>query len=203
MTTTDINPGQQPGLHPGLRTGGRYERRQDWDDASGTGGFRGFLARSEAWLDERGRFAWIGAMVLGFVFAWPVGLFLLFYIIWSNRMFSCNKSARWARSSGRGMMANARAATRPSGNATFDAYKAATLRRLEDEQGSFEAFLGRLREAKDKAEFDQFMDDRAEAARSTGSEATSEAEREADEARDEAAARRASDWNDGPMRPAR
>ena len=53
------------------------------------------------------------------------------------------------------------AATRPSGNAAFDAYKADTLQRLEDEQANFEAFLERLREAKDKAEFDQFMDDRA------------------------------------------
>ena len=41
------------------------------------------------------------------------------------------------------------------------AYKADTLRRLEEEQGNFEAFLERLREAKDKAEFDQFMNDRA------------------------------------------
>ena len=51
--------------------------------------------------------------------------------------------------------------TASSGNAAFDAYKAETLRRLEDEQTNFEAFLARLRDAKDKAEFDQFMDDRA------------------------------------------
>jgi hypothetical protein len=50
---------------------------------------------------------------------------------------------------------------RPSGNSAFDAYKTETLRRLEEEQHSFEAFLERLREAKDKAEFDQFMNDRA------------------------------------------
>lgn len=54
-----------------------------------------------------------------------------------------------------------RAAMRPSGNSAFDAYKAETLRRLEDEQHNFEEFLKRLREAKDKAEFDQFMEDRA------------------------------------------
>lgn len=52
------------------------------------------------------------------------------------------------------------AAMKPSGNMAFDAYKAETLRRLEEEQGAFEDFLKRLREAKDKAEFDQFMDDR-------------------------------------------
>jgi hypothetical protein len=54
---------------------------------------------------------------------------------------------------------------RSSGNSAFDAYKAETLRRLEDEQEAFEAFLQRLREAKDKTEFDAFMDDRAKAAR--------------------------------------
>ena len=41
--------------------------------------------------------------------------------------------------------------------------KEETLRRLEEEQHNFEAFLERLRDAKDKAEFDQFMDERAEA----------------------------------------
>ena len=50
---------------------------------------------------------------------------------------------------------------RSTGNSAFDAYKADTLRRLEQEQDKFEAFLERLRDAKDKAEFDQFMDERA------------------------------------------
>ena len=54
-----------------------------------------------------------------------------------------------------------------SGNTAFDAYKAETLRRLMSEQEAFEAFLERLRAAKDKSEFDQFMDDRAEAARNS------------------------------------
>jgi hypothetical protein len=44
-----------------------------------------------------------------------------------------------------------------SGNHAFDEYRAETLRRLEEEQQEFMAFLERLRHAKDKAEFDQFM----------------------------------------------
>ncbi len=48
----------------------------------------------------------------------------------------------------------------PSGNHAFDEYRAETLRRLEDEQREFMAFLERLRHAKDKAEFDQFMAER-------------------------------------------
>ena len=39
----------------------------------------------------------------------------------------------------------------------FDAYREETLKRLEDEHSQFLDFLRKLREAKDKAEFDQFM----------------------------------------------
>jgi hypothetical protein len=44
-----------------------------------------------------------------------------------------------------------------SGNQAFDKYRTETLRRLEDERREFQDFLRRLRQAKDKAEFDQFM----------------------------------------------
>ena len=45
-------------------------------------------------------------------------------------------------------------------NRAFDDYRAETLRRLEDEQREFKEFLKRLRVAKDRAEFDQFINDR-------------------------------------------
>lgn len=54
---------------------------------------------------------------------------------------------------------------RGSGNASFDAYRQDVLVRLEQEQDSFDRFLGRLRDAKDQSEFDRFMDERADAAR--------------------------------------
>ncbi len=54
---------------------------------------------------------------------------------------------------------------RTSGNQAFDEYRAATLRRLEEEHRNFREFLSRLQMAKDKAEYDQFM-----AARRTQSE---------------------------------
>ena len=116
---------------------------------------------AENWLDQRGKGAWIAAMVLGFVLFWPLGLAILAYMIWSKRMFgSCaNRRNRWNHRNG-----DARSAAygfRSSGNTAFDAYKAETLRRLEEEQEAFQSFLDRLREAKDKAEFDQFMADRA------------------------------------------
>ncbi|MCG3266364.1 DUF2852 domain-containing protein [Yoonia sp. I 8.24] len=116
----------------------------------------GFFARAEAWLDERGKGAWIAAMVLGFIFVWPVGLALLAYMIWSKRMFNKSCSHKSHRTHRRHMR-------HTSGNTAFDAYKQETLRRLEDEQDNFEAFLKRLRDSKDKAEFDQFMNERADA----------------------------------------
>lgn len=56
-------------------------------------------------------------------------------------------------------------AQKSSGNASFDAYRKDMIDRLEMEQENFENFLSRLRDAKDKTEFDEFMDERAHAAR--------------------------------------
>ncbi|MGD1923907.1 MAG: DUF2852 domain-containing protein [Paracoccaceae bacterium] len=108
-----------------------------------------WLTDAEAKLDEWGRGAWIATMVLAFILAWPLGLIILGYMIWSGRM-SCSKTKKsfW------------RKGTRQTGNTAFDEYRDETLRRLEDEQSAFEGFLGRLRAAKDKAEFDQFMTER-------------------------------------------
>lgn len=47
-----------------------------------------------------------------------------------------------------------------SGNRAFDEYREETIKRLEEEANDFKSFLERLRHAKDKAEFDQFMADR-------------------------------------------
>jgi hypothetical protein len=46
----------------------------------------------------------------------------------------------------------------------FDEYRADTFRRREDEQREFQDFVDRLRAARDKAEFDQFMNERRSAA---------------------------------------
>jgi len=110
--------------------------------------------RAETWLDERGKGAWIAAMVLGFILFWPIGLALLAYMIWGKQMFgkSCKTGGRNAMDRGLG---------RPTGNAAFDHYKTETLKRLEDEQSAFQDFLDRLRKAKDQTEFDAFMDERA------------------------------------------
>lgn len=114
-------------------------------------------------LDEMGKPAWIALMVLTFIIAWPVGLALLAYLIWSGRM-GCGSHGRWHGRQER--MERWREGWRrgwgggSSGNAAFDEYRAETLKRLEEEEKEFRDFLDRLRKAKDKAEFDQFMSER-------------------------------------------
>ncbi len=122
-------------------------------------------------LDELPKPAWIALMVVAFILFWPIGLGILAYLIWSGRM-GCSwrhdrrewrerrermhdAAHRWWHGDGR-----AHGAAPSSGNRAFDEYREETLRRLEDEQKEFRDFLDQLRHAKDKAEFDQFMDDR-------------------------------------------
>ncbi len=136
-------------------------------DTARPGGIRTAFRRAEAWLDARGKWAWIAATVLGFIFFWPVGLALLAYMIWGKQMFARSCASRRSHDSWVSR-------TQPTGNHAFDSYKAEALRRLEDEQHAFEAFLQRLRNSKDKTEFDAFMDERARSASApvdTGNEA--------------------------------
>jgi hypothetical protein len=57
-----------------------------------------------------------------------------------------------------------------SGNRAFDDYRTETLKRLEEEQREFRDFLDRLRFAKDKTEFDQFMAERRNRQPDTGAQ---------------------------------
>jgi hypothetical protein len=139
-------------------------------------------------LDELGKPAWIALMVLGFFVWWPLGLVTLAFTLVSGRMaMGCwghsYDSGRWERHMGRWQSKMERMQEkmdrlrsrmeqrgpggpgfwgdpRSSGNRAFDDYRAETLRRLEEEQREFKEFLERLRFAKDRAEFDQFMAER-------------------------------------------
>jgi Protein of unknown function (DUF2852) len=120
-------------------------------------------------LDDIGKPAWIALTVVSFVLFWPLGLVLLGFLIGSGRMacWGHGSTERWQRRMQR-MQRMQTAAERwggggsrtSSGNRAFDEYRAETLRRLEEEQREFMEFLDRLRHAKDKAEFDQFMAER-------------------------------------------
>jgi Protein of unknown function (DUF2852) len=114
-------------------------------------------------IDEFGKPAWIVLMILGFWAWWPLGLVILAFIIGSGRMGCWNHHGvnRWQDKMDRMRSKVDWWGTSPSsGNRAFDDYRADTLRRLEEEQREFKEFLQRLRFAKDRAEFDQFMAER-------------------------------------------
>ncbi len=137
------------------------------------GGSEGAPARGPAWAEDYfalwsiSRPLLIAATITGFIIWWPVGLALLFVAIWNKKvgrfMFGRERAGQgfggcggWAGRKGGWNMRG----SQTSGNQAFDEYRADTLRRLEEEQGEFAQFLDRLRFAKDKAEFDQFMAER-------------------------------------------
>jgi hypothetical protein len=127
-------------------------------------------------IDEFGKLAWIFLMIVGFIVWWPLGLATLGFIIFTGRLGSgpmgCRSYAergeqkmqklQWKMDRMRSrMMGGHRFDFAPSsGNRAFDEYRSETLKRLEDEQQEFKDFLDRLRFAKDKTEFDQFMAER-------------------------------------------
>jgi hypothetical protein len=126
----------------------------------------GLVAR----MDDLGKAGWLGLLVLSFFVFWPAALALLAFLIWSGRMGCWGNSDRFQEKMDRMQAKMDRMREhagrwggwepRSSGNRAFDEYRAETLRRLEEEQKEFKDFLERLRHARDKAEFDQFMADR-------------------------------------------
>jgi hypothetical protein len=114
-------------------------------------------------LDDYGKPAWIAVMIVSFIIFWPIGLAILLYLIWSGRMAFWKDAGRdlagQARRHGCGLYRSFRQPP-STGNRAFDEYRAEALRRLEDEQKEFTDFLERLRKARDKTEFDQFMAER-------------------------------------------
>lgn len=96
------------------------------------------------------------AVIAGFVVWWPLGLSVLAYILWAGPIDTlADDGAKRLREAFR-----AKNSPLGSGNAAFDAYKAETLKRLEAEQAEFAQHLTRLREARDREEFERFMVER-------------------------------------------
>jgi hypothetical protein len=119
-------------------------------------------------LAELGTGAWIALTIIGFILWWPVGLALLALAAGSGRKGYRNVT-RWQEimesiqdtvdRMGKSGSVFWRGPP-SSGNRAFDEYRAETLRRLEEEHRDFKTFLQRLRQSKDKAEFDMFMAER-------------------------------------------
>jgi len=121
-------------------------------------------------LDEFGAVAWLSVAAAVSLIAWPLGLATFAYLAGSGRLYAWRGGrgrtpGTWLNlgvgslSSMQGGKAHSPRMA-PSGNQAFDAYRADAISRLEEEQHEFQAFLQRLRQARDKAEFDAFMADR-------------------------------------------
>lgn len=109
----------------------------------------------------------IAMMIIGFMVFWPLGLAMIAYILWGDRLeeFKSNVNNRtdrfskgWSRDCG-SMRRNAR-----SGNVAFDEWRNAEIERLAEERrnleemrAEFEDHISELRRSKDKREFDEFM----------------------------------------------
>jgi hypothetical protein len=101
---------------------------------------------------------WFALAILGFICWWPLGLAITLYLIWSGNMRCCGFGfEKWRDDAGHRTEDRR---SEPGGNRAFAKYRADTLRRLEEEEREFHEFLSRLRMAKDRAEFEQFMTER-------------------------------------------
>ena len=114
---------------------------------------------------------WVGSILLGLMIWWPIGLAVLAYGYWSGKMKCCHsdRADRADRPRRRGFRmffhTGHKGCCPPrgeesTGNSAFDDYRKETLRRLEEDQREFMEYLERLRRARDRAEFDQFMAER-------------------------------------------
>lgn len=112
--------------------------------------------------------ATIALMVLGFMVFWPLGLAMLAYIIWGDRLDAFKAEVNRATDDFTGAFRKNRPAMRTgSGNAAFDDWRDTELSRLDEERKKldemrreFDQHMRDLRMARDREEFDRFMADR-------------------------------------------
>ncbi|WP_036261208.1 DUF2852 domain-containing protein [Methylocapsa aurea] len=121
------------------------------------------------------------AMVLGFIVYWPIGLGILVWKFWQKKSgyegdiitfgrekWENRSNWGWACGSGRwGAGAHPWRGFSSTGNLAFDDWRAAELARLEEErqklvqaEREFAEFMENLRRARDREEFDRFMNER-------------------------------------------
>ena len=114
--------------------------------------------------------ATIAMMVIGFMIFWPLGLAMLAYILWGDRLDDFKSDVNRATDnmaksfSCRGRSHSRRHSYNRSGNVAFDEWREVEMSRLEEERrkldemrAEFDDYLRELRRAKDADEFDQFM----------------------------------------------
>ena len=111
--------------------------------------------------------ATIALMVIGFMVFWPLGLAMLAYILWGDRLDGFKRDVNRATD---GIFAGCRrhhGYRARTGNVAFDDWREKELERIEEERrkldemrNEFDSYLRELRRAKDQEEFDRFMAER-------------------------------------------
>ena len=113
--------------------------------------------------------ATIALMVVGFMVFWPLGLAMLAYILWGDRLDGFKGDWSNAKESffGGCRRGQHRAYSR-TGNLAFDDWRSKELERLAEERrkldelrDDFDEYARELRRAKDQDEFDRFMAERS------------------------------------------
>ncbi|MDB5614286.1 MAG: hypothetical protein JWQ22_1939 [Devosia sp.] len=120
----------------------------------------------------------IALMVLGFITFPPLGFIVLGYILWGEKFGGSQEKAQAYWNKGRSWVSSNKGKHRnwntqrsygmnTSGNAAFDDYRAEQLKRLDEERARLDAeidafhdYMANLNKAKDREEFDRFMNER-------------------------------------------
>jgi len=113
----------------------------------------------------------IAMMIIGFMIFWPLGLAMLAYIIFGDRLDQFKETVNETTDRASEMFSKGRQFTgqyQRTGNVAFDDWREAELKRLHEERmkldtmrAEFDDYARELRRAKDEEEFNSFMAHRA------------------------------------------
>ena len=104
---------------------------------------------------HKGRWTPLGifAVIAGFIVFWPLGLLAIGYILWGGSIDSLvDDAVKKLRD-----IFSAKPAPAAAAPVSFEDYRNDVLSRLEAEQSRRAEHLRRLREARDRAEFDRIL----------------------------------------------
>ena len=110
-------------------------------------------------------------MIIGFMIFWPLGVAMIAYIIWGDRLDQFKSDVNNATEKASCMFKRSESSSFKShsrtGNVAFDDWREAELKRLHEERmkldamrAEFDDYARELRRAKDEAEFKGFMAER-------------------------------------------
>lgn len=134
--------------------------------------------QSHPWIRPAWTPATIAMMVLGFMIFWPLGLAMIAYIIWGERLDGfkrdANEKTDQVFSAFKTNTSSYGSNMSRTGNVAFDDWREAELERLNEERkkldemrADFDGHMRELRRARDEEEFNRFMDERHKAAKKT------------------------------------